>query len=259
MARSCDKINPIGSFKGLDMNRFNLTLLPTFAALLLSSAAQATTVNLAFSNGSLLNTAGISTFDVTGADMVGLGVTACFTVGACQTLVWQSAGTTAGGVTGTNWSLALGGDSFVDRFILRVNLSNSSLTSLSLDGRPGLTAFDVTPDVSGSPGSAVGRPFSLQSGPGATVVGNLDVTYSDKLAVGGVFYDDLYTVMTMNFRGGTGFVSGRMEFSADTDKTSNGATIDPNPGNTVPTPATLALVGLGLLGLAANTRRKARC
>lgn len=239
------------------MNRFSLTLVPMFAASLLASAAQATTVNLAYSNGLLLNTAGISTLDVSGADMIGLGVTACFTAAPCQALTWGSTSLTAGGVAGAGWSLTLNGNSFTQRFVLQVTSSALTLSSLTLDGRPALTTFDINPSVVLSPDSGLGRAFDLLDGPDAGVVSAIDVVYSNKLAVQGFFYDDLYTLMTLNFTGGTGFTAGdRMEFMADTDQTANSTPIVPVNG--VPTPGTLTLVGLALLGLARQARRKAQ-
>ena len=243
------------------MKQLNSTLATVFAALVAAGSAQATTVNLTYNSGSLFNTTGISSFNVTGGDMQGVSVTACFSAGGCETRVWATIGASDsqnGGVLGNGWVLGLDGDSFSSGFVLSTTLTNSFLVNLSINGRSGLTAFDVSPNSADSPGSGLGQAFFLDTGPGAAVVGNIDVTYSDKLAVAGIFYDDLYTVMTLNFRGGTGFSRGQMRFFTDTDKTLNGAAIDPIPGNTVPTPATLALVGLGLLGLAANTRRKPR-
>lgn len=237
------------------MNRSKLVVAVGIAASLLAGAGHAASVNLSFNNGSLFNTAGISTFDVNGADMAGASVTACFSVGGCQTRAWGNLGGTSGGVLEADWSIRLNADSFANRFILQAISSTASLVSLAINGRPGLVAFDVASDGNGSPGSALGLPFSLMNDPGLAI-GNIDVVYSDKLAVNGVFYDDLYTVMTLNFSGGTGFNSrARIEFMTDTDKTLNGAPIVPS--RIVPTPSTFALVGLGLLGLAGQARRRA--
>lgn len=239
------------------MNRLNSALAALFATTVLSTASQAATVNLFFNNGALFDTAGISGLNVTGFDMGNVAVTACFSVGGCETSSWAGSSGQEGGVTGNNWSLHLDGDSFSSTFLLTVSKLTSSLLSLSINGRPGLTAFDVTPppDV-GSPGSGTGQAFYLEIDPGA-VVGTIDVVYSDKLSVGGTVHNDLYTVMTMNFSGGTGFTTGSMEFFADTDKTLNSST-PIVPVNGVPTPGTLALVGLALLGLAGQARRKAQ-
>jgi hypothetical protein len=252
-ARGRAKIKPIGRYQGIDMNRLKSKLATLLCAATMAGAAQAATVNVAFSNGSLFDTTAIDTFTVGAVNMVGVGVTACFTVDPCQTLAWGVLGADTGGVVGTGWRLGMTGlDSFNSRFVLEVSLANSSLVSLSINGRPGLTAFDVVADGNGSPGSAIGKPFDLVTPD--TSVTNISVLYTDKLSVGGVFYDDLYTVMNLNFNGGNGFRSGRLEFVADTDKTLNGAPI--TPGTPVPTPGTLALVGLGLLAAAAKTRHK---
>jgi len=236
------------------MNRLKPQLATLICAVVMAGSAQAATVT-AFSNGSLFNTTGIDAFTVGAVDMVGVGVTACFTVGPCQTLGWSIHAADIGGVMGTGWSLGMiGPDSFSSRFVLNVSLTSSSLVSLAINGRPGLIAFDVVEGAggNGSPGSAIGRPFDLVVD--TVPATDIDILYTDKLAVGGVFYDDLYTVMSLSFNGGNGFRTGRLEFIADTDKTLNGAPI--TPGVPVPTPGTLALVGLGLLAAAAKTRRK---
>jgi hypothetical protein len=236
------------------MNRLKFKLATLFCAAVTAGSAQAGAVNVAFSNGSLFNTTGIAEFTVGATEMVGMRVTACFTVGPCQALDWGVLpAVNTGGVVGTGWTFGMTGlDSFNSRFILDVDLSSASLVSLSVNGRPGLTAFDVVADTSGSPGSAGGRPFTL--GSASASIATIDVSYTDKLSVGGVFFDDLYTVMDLSFNGGNGFRLGRLEFTADTDKTLNGAPI--TPGTPVPTPGTLALVGLGLLAAAAKTRRR---
>jgi hypothetical protein len=73
--------------------------------------------------------------------------------------------------------------------------------------------------------------------------------YSDPLSIGGVFYGDLYLRLAIDFGDGFG---GSVGLRMDTDNVPVGTPID-----RVPEPVTSALLGVGLLGLAARVRRRA--
>ncbi len=218
----------------------------------------------------------------TGASMAGMEVTVCVLGGGsttCETKTWQSDDTeTGGGASGSGWSLSLTGDTFLNPFVFEVK-QDTVVRRLTINGRPGKTAFDVLGTPEGSPGSNGGLSFcipNLESDEPPcldTFDVPLTVVYSDRLFVPEAtptaqtasafsilqadtsffFYGDLYTVLDITF-GDDGFTGDRLAFSSDTDNTGkirqriNGA----------PTPATLALTGLALLGLAGTRRLAAR-
>lgn len=228
----------------------NLTKTAPVAAvalLLACGGVSAATVNITTSPGSLFNTAALAGFATTGSMMNGMLVTAC-DESSCETRAWETTGTGTGGVFGTGWSMTLAGDSFSVPFIL-TGSDDFAITSFSMNGRPGNTIFDIVNGDFLSPGSANGRPFTI-SGTSPFSGGVINVNYTDRLSVADIFYSDLFTVMNVNFGGAT--LTGTLSFITDTDNAATGSPIVP-----VSAPATLALAGLGLIGIAA-TRRRAR-
>jgi hypothetical protein len=216
------------------------------AALILVTAATvswAGTITVNRGGGTSYNAAGLTGYATDGSLMDGMQVTACVG-GGCTTGAWGTTGAGAGAASGTNWMLALSGDTFSSAWTLSNLSQNAVLTSLKISAREGKTVFDTFIDPEMSPDSARGGP--------ATYTGdfpNATAQYTDPLSIGGTFYNDLYLTLSIDFAGG---FRGNVSFTADTDNVPVDKPIDPSD---VPEPATYAMLATGLAGLAFLRRR----
>ena len=211
----------------------------------IAGSAAALTVN--FVEGTLYNTEALTGYQTHGDDMDGMKIIATFSDATQQTLFWADTAVDAGGVTGTGWSLGVNVDTFLeDAWTLRFNSPSLTLTNLFIDAGKGDTVFDVVYGSNASQGSAFGKPFNTGYN------GDLTATYRDRVAVGGILYGDLYRTLNLDF-GSNGF-GGVMNFTADADNLKFAGDIE--PANPVPEPATLLLLGTGLIGLAGSQRKK---
>ena len=192
----------------------------------------------------------ISEYQTYGDMMDGMLVTA--TIGATSdTATWGTTGAGKGGAFGNGWSLTESGDTFGSSWILTYPVAappvdavatNGALplmTGLLIDAWAGKTVFDLDTPSTGTPGSQRGWTFDSA----------FDVGYSylDEVALTGQLpLYDLWAKLQLDF--GNGF-SGTMSFIADTDNIAPSA---------VPEPATMLLLGSGLIGLAGYARRRFR-
>lgn len=195
-----------------------------------------------FSNGTDYDTRALTEFATFSADMVGSQVTVRFVDGTTESVSWAAAG-----ALGTGWSLVLRNDSFIAGAWKLSNDGSRSIKGLTFDGRPGNTVFDVVPFTVNSPGSLRGKPLGDVFA--ANNIGFAQGNYRDRLSVDGIWYEDLYLVLDIDFR--FPFLAGDLFYSADTDN------IDVQLGGitpVVPEPGTYGLMAVGLASLLSLAR-----
>ncbi len=261
------------------MNNALRGILAVAVVAAMGSEANAASITINANPGTLYATTALSSFETSGADMVGMQVRAVI-AGQSYNGVWtQQDGGFLGGfadggyvmwdTTGGDPSLAIAGqffgtsDTFFDQWQLNVT-AGDTLQDLYFFGAPGRTVFDRTNPSTGTPGSDQGMDFSgfcTVSGGGCSTSspsGNIVATYSDLLRIGSAApVGDLYVSLHLDFKGvtGGGLAANDYRFNLDTDNAAVGAVILPVD---VPEPTSMALLGAAVLfGLSRRLRRRA--
>jgi len=180
-------------------------------------------------------------FKTLGDMMDGMLVTAKFSNGSQETLVWGDFGIGSGGVKGSDWGLSVDGDTYLDNAWSFVNDTGLLLTNLILDNSDSIlaTVFDrYFGGAIGTDGSAKGKDID---------VGVL-AEYSHPVGVNGAKpVTDLWHKLAVSFSGrDSKGVGGNFTFTQDTD---NDLRV-----TGVPAPGTLALLGLGLVAMGIKRR-----
>jgi hypothetical protein len=201
--------------------------------------------------------AGAST---TGDKMVGMNVTAWFTDGGMETVLWESLGYPNGEARGVNytWWLYEHGDTFgsygdpTEGVWELHNESGHRINRLLIDAGAGNTLFDTAfGDLMGTPGSGFGRdwvPFSADDHNGLEI----HATYIDEVFItGNAPVGDVYRYLELDFNG-IPFHDGRtLRYYSDTDNIRFAGDINP-----IPEPGSLLLLSTGLLGYFGYRRRR---
>ncbi|MEM8543703.1 MAG: PEP-CTERM sorting domain-containing protein [Cyanobacteria bacterium P01_H01_bin.119] len=174
----------------------------------------------------------ISGYTTGGADMDGMQVLVEFLDGSTEEAIWGTTAANAGGAFGTDWDLTFSGSTtFGSPWTFNAG-GALSVSSLTINGIPGNTAFDDGAFPS-TPGSASGWAFETASGQAPD-----SWEYSNPLDIS---TGDMWGTLAMSWDNG---FSGTMTFIADTD---NGTVDNPLTAAHVPEPTTV----LGLVGVAA--------
>lgn len=183
----------------------------------------------------------------TGVGLVGARVTASYSDGTTEDLVWSQTGRWSGGVTGANMTMSFERNDFV-------MTTTKILTSLLMDVGSGGSVFDVRPE--GTEGSKWG--YTYYEGATGMLSGIIGVTYSGIVSVlGDLNLPSIYTHMLVDYSGTSGGgVLGTTSFFTDIDDLAFDGDISYPDVQAVPLPAGLPLLLVGLFGLGAVRRRR---
>jgi hypothetical protein len=211
-----------------------------FALLSYGTSSYAVSLTALLDPGTTQFTTALAAADVaTGQDMAGMRVTAFFSNGTTQQVIWGATGTEAGGALGTGWQLTQASNT-ID-FDWTLTSSAANINRLLIDAGPGNAVFDAIETPAGTPNSGLGFPFTETS-----AVGTFSVlpTYRDVVALkGSLPVGDIFRVLDLSFTNPGGFTPGHaLMFLADTDRLGLPGDIAP-----VPEPGTFVLLTTALV------------
>lgn len=236
-------------------------IAPTLLLFFFLSGTPAFGLTITYEDGVINETDGLKNYKTYGDTMDGMTVTAVFTDGRSETVLWRDAGTQSGGAFADDWYAFESGDTFYYGLWSISNQGEAGISEILFDGGTGDTVFDIlyqTPDgrhEAGTLDSAYGWPFEIRSASGEL---DIAVTYFDLVGLTDTEpVGDLYRRMKITFLNEGGFRSGNyLSFVTDTDNLKYPGDIKPIPHS--PEPAAYLLLGLGLMGIAFIRRRGSR-
>jgi hypothetical protein len=233
--------------------------LLTGIAVAAGPAHSALTINTGGETSEIPGVAGSAT---TGAMMDELAVTAVFSNGVNETLLWADTGPNSGGVSSANgWGLSLSGNTFSAPWEFTItNADLGQLRRLFLDARFALTMFDRNypgPGDAGvgTPGSANGNDFDCTAASAAVCTDNDVIALYDYQVnvVGELAVGDLWQTLDIQF-----FAVGDEAPSGPSTSWSFVQDTDNDSRLQAPEPGTVALIGLALGAAGLIRRRRSR-
>ena len=215
--------------------------LVLFALLSHGTSSYATSFTALLDPGTTQLTTSLAAADVaTGQDMVGMSITAFFSNGTTQQIIWGVTGPGTGGALGSSWQLTQAGNT-IDFDWTLTNSTALNITRLLIDAGSGNAVFDAIETPPGTPNSGLGFPFTETSAVGAF---SILPTYRDVVALkGNLPVGDIFRLLDLRFTNPEGFAPGNsLTFLADTDRLGFAGDIAP-----VPEPGTFVLLTTALV------------
>lgn len=231
-----------------------ISALSLISAVSVSHAA--TVINIETSIGVAQETVyAIGDSSTLGNELAGMRVTASYGDGSSEIMTWEALNIyTLGGASGSGVDIEMGWQGF--------EVSASRLmTGLLFEADLGNAVFDMTwanNTADDTPTTGRGVPFEFLNDSDAALEGTVTASYSGAVnIVGAEAVGDIYTDMFVDFSQltGGGFL-GDIFFRSDLDSLAVAGDLSPVGLSTVPLPATLPLMLVGLGGIGLMRRKK---